>query len=105
VQIRVRRIDEDRDRRQLDDARRPSRLRLAQHRLLRDPVGLRVEAERGRQLRQAVGRPLLVLVQLGQQRVRLDARRIELDGPAQVRLGRGGRLRWISASPRRTRTS
>ena len=92
MQVRVCGIDEDRDRRQLGDARRPPRLGLPEHHLLRDAVGLRVEADRRRELDEPVGGPLLALVHLGQQRMRLDARRIELDGPAQVRLGGRGAL-------------
>jgi hypothetical protein len=73
VQVRVRGIDEDRDRPQLDDARRSSRLGLAEHRLFGDAVGLRIQAQRRLELGQPVGGPLLVLVELREQRVRLDA--------------------------------
>ncbi|HMF44318.1 MAG TPA: hypothetical protein VKQ32_26780, partial [Polyangia bacterium] len=72
MQIRVRRIDEDRDRREVGDARGTAGLGGAQDGLLGDAVGLRVEANRCLELDEAVGRALLILVHLGEQRVRLD---------------------------------
>ena len=44
------------------------------------------------ELDEPLGGSLLALVQLGEQRVRLDARGIELDRATQVRLGGGGAL-------------
>jgi len=99
VQVRVRGVDEDRDRRQLDDARWPSCLRFAQDRLLGDLIGLRIEPERRRELDETIGGPVLVLVELGEQRVRFDARGVELDGAPQVRLGGGGVLAMDLGEP------
>ena len=92
MQIGVRGIDEDRDRRQLHDARRAAGLRFAEHRLLGDPIRLGIQAQRRGELDEAVGGPVLVLVKLGEKRVRLDDGGVELDGVPQVRLGGGGAL-------------
>jgi hypothetical protein len=73
VKIRIRRIDEDRDRREIGDPRGAPGLRSAQRGLLGDPIGLGIEAERRLQLDEPVRDPLLVLVHLRQHGVRLDA--------------------------------
>jgi len=92
VQIRVRRVDEDRDRRELDDARRSSGLRLAEDHLLGDPIGLRIEADGRGERGEAVRGSLLVLVQLRQQRMRFDAHGVEFHRPPEVDLRLGGVL-------------
>jgi hypothetical protein len=66
VQIRIRRIDEDRDRREIGDARRSARLRGAQHGFLRDAIRLRVEAQRRFQLGEPIGDAVLALEHLRQ---------------------------------------
>ena len=77
---------------ELHDARRSSCGRVAEHDLLRDVVVLRLQAQRGRQRAQPIGRALLILVQLGEQHMRLDARRIEVHGAPKVGLGGGQAL-------------
>jgi hypothetical protein len=87
VQVGVRGVDEDRDRRELHDARRSSRLRLSEHHLLGDTIRLRIESDGGGERREAIGGALLILVQLGEQGVGLDPHGVEFDRPPQVRLG------------------
>src|SRR5581483_4297266 len=84
-------VDEDRDRRDVGDAARALRASEAEHQLLGQLRALRLQRQRGVHLGELVGLAVLVGVKLDEQRVRLDARRIERDRPPQVLLG-GGRI-------------
>jgi hypothetical protein len=87
VQAGVGRIDEDRDRPELGDARGMSGARLADHHLLGDGVVHRIEPQGPFERGQAFGIAVLVGVELGEQRAGLDARGVEVDRAREVRLG------------------
>ena len=79
VQIGIGGVDEDRDGRDVGHAAGPLRAAEAQHQLLGQLRALRFQRQRGVHLGELVGLAVLVGVELDEQRVRLDARRIERD--------------------------
>ena len=71
-----------------EHARAPPGARAREHELLGARRVLRLERERGLELGGAVGLAAVLREELGEQRVRLDARVVEGDGAPQVRLRR-----------------
>jgi len=88
VQIGVGGVDEDGDRPVLDDPGRMTGSRLAEDDLLGDGVVHRIEPQRPLERGQPIGRALLVAIELGQERARLDPVWNEIDRMSQVRLRR-----------------